>query len=563
MAEHSIAIRFGIDNGAVVLRDLKAIGGNGEKALKRIEQAGRPASRALQAVSEVAAGVRSRIEGLSARLGSFGTGLSALGPTGLAVAAGLVAVAGAAAVVVGGLRKAIGITAEAVDTFDALDDQASQLGITAEQLQALSFSGLQIGVKTEETVKALIKLNDNLGEVLIKGTEVPKELAIAFARLRIPRQQIVATQGDLDQLLPAIADGFKNVKTQAERTAIAQALFGKQGAKLLPLLSEGKAGLAEFSRQAHQGGAVLKKEYVDILSTAGDKLADLRDRAKVAGGVIGAQFAGVNVKLEEFRTRLYQAVAGWIERSGIGAKVEQALTRIGAAIEQMIAKAGGADAVFDLISDKVGEFLRTLTGGTGTIDELADTVSKRIGEAGSTFAELAKSVNTVAEAIDGMGRAWRALANLNEDSKSWWITRALNSVGQGGNWVYRNVTRPLIGGGSAGGATGDMPAPRLPAAPAMPAAPKLPPAPAIPAAPQMPGQLVPVGPQTPVAVQRPLPSAAPARPSARPGTEGKHSALDIGGGVDINVRGPADVRRVHTRDPRVPIQVNQGWSMVG
>ena len=56
MAEHSIAVRFGIENGATVLRALKAVGGNGESALKRIADAGRPASRALQAVSEVAAG---------------------------------------------------------------------------------------------------------------------------------------------------------------------------------------------------------------------------------------------------------------------------------------------------------------------------------------------------------------------------------------------------------------------------------------------------------------------------------------------------------------------------
>ena len=69
MAEHSIAIRFGIENGAVVLRDLKAIGGNGEKALKRIEQAGKPASRALQAVSAVAGDLRGRFEAWRAASG--------------------------------------------------------------------------------------------------------------------------------------------------------------------------------------------------------------------------------------------------------------------------------------------------------------------------------------------------------------------------------------------------------------------------------------------------------------------------------------------------------------
>ena len=61
---------------------------------------------------------------------------------------------------------------------------------------------------------------------------------------------------------------------------------------------------------------------------------------------------------------------------------------------------------------------------------------------------------------------------------------------------------------------------------------------------------------------RATPAAAPAGPSARPAPE-RHAALDIGGGVDINVRGPAEVRRVAPRDPRVPVNVNQGWSMVG
>ena len=61
---------------------------------------------------------------------------------------------------------------------------------------------------------------------------------------------------------------------------------------------------------------------------------------------------------------------------------------------------------------------------------------------------------------------------------------------------------------------------------------------------------------------RATPAAAPAVPSARPAPE-RHASLDIGGGVDINVRGPAEVRRVRSRDSRVPVNVNQGWSMVG
>ena len=58
MATRNLSIRLATENGKVVARELQDIGRAGEQALKRIEQAGVPASNQLQALSSVVGGLK-------------------------------------------------------------------------------------------------------------------------------------------------------------------------------------------------------------------------------------------------------------------------------------------------------------------------------------------------------------------------------------------------------------------------------------------------------------------------------------------------------------------------
>ena len=268
MADQSISIRLALTDGGKVKAELVDIGASGQKALERIRDAAQPASRGLQALDAAGHAVRGKIQEMAGSAGVLGEALRSVGPYGLAAAAGVGAVTVALGLVIGRAR-------EAIETFDALDDQAARIGTSAESFQELVYAFGQIGVKADATETALTRLNDVIGDVLIQGEKTPAEVARAFDQLGLSMADVQQHGDDLDWMLAAMAEGMKNLGTQAERTAVAKALMGKQAAALLPLLAEGAARLDAERQAAHDAGAVLGEDLIKQLSAAGDKLAAL------------------------------------------------------------------------------------------------------------------------------------------------------------------------------------------------------------------------------------------------------------------------------------------------
>src|SRR5512134_2479445 len=93
MAQQNVIVRLSLKDQDVVRRGLEQLGADGEKALRRIEAASRQPSAELKALGAASDELRGSMSALSGRIGIVGTGLSALGPAGLAAAAGIGAVA--------------------------------------------------------------------------------------------------------------------------------------------------------------------------------------------------------------------------------------------------------------------------------------------------------------------------------------------------------------------------------------------------------------------------------------------------------------------------------------
>ncbi len=179
MADQSISIRLALTDGGKVKAELVDIGASGQKALERIRDAAQPASRGLQALDVAGTAVRGKMQEMAGSAGALGAGLTRLGPGGLAAAAGVGGITVALGLVIGRAR-------EAIDTFDALDDQAARIGTSAESFQELVYAFGQIGVKADATETALTRLNDVIGDVMIQGAKTPPEVARAFDQLGIP-----------------------------------------------------------------------------------------------------------------------------------------------------------------------------------------------------------------------------------------------------------------------------------------------------------------------------------------------------------------------------------------
>ncbi len=87
-----------------------------------------------------------------------------------------------------------------------------------------------------------------------RSADIFKELGISERELR---------RGDITQVLLKTSDAFKELGGGSERTAIAQALFGRQAQSLLPLLKEGSVALKEQLNLSDKYGTTLGKKQVE------------------------------------------------------------------------------------------------------------------------------------------------------------------------------------------------------------------------------------------------------------------------------------------------------------
>ncbi len=127
----TVSIRLSVKDKAAVENALKSIGKDGEKALRKIQKAGEPASKSLKAISAASGELQGKAAGLNSRLGGLGTTLSAIGPAGVAAGAAL----GAVTLAMAASAKA---AVRAADSMAELQEAAQVAGIDVESYQALS-----------------------------------------------------------------------------------------------------------------------------------------------------------------------------------------------------------------------------------------------------------------------------------------------------------------------------------------------------------------------------------------------------------------------------------------
>jgi lambda family phage tail tape measure protein len=223
----TLSIRLATENGKVVARELQDIGRTGEQALKRIEQAGVPASNQLQALSSVVGGLKR------------------------------VFVAGAALAAGNQIFDSIN---RVVSQTAALADLAQSIGINVERLQELRYAAEQSGASADMLDDAIRTLNQRLGDVATDGTGAA---AGAFERLQIAALNADGTIRNAGDVFDEFVRKLESVGSEAEKAALASDLFGKQaGPRLVQLLSEGEAGIASLSKEAQAFGVVLGEDLV-------------------------------------------------------------------------------------------------------------------------------------------------------------------------------------------------------------------------------------------------------------------------------------------------------------
>jgi hypothetical protein len=164
------------------------------------------------------------------------------------------------------------ITVDFAKEADAAAKFANATGVNIETYQGLAHAVQLAGGEVTD-------LNKSLQQVGKRGLEVTqgnKTMARAFNDIGV---NVRDQQGNLksqDQLLFDIADRFKGMEDGSRKTGLAMQIFGRTGAKLIPLFNEGSDGIQRYIAEAKKLGIVLSKDQ----AAAAEKFNDEMLRAK-------------------------------------------------------------------------------------------------------------------------------------------------------------------------------------------------------------------------------------------------------------------------------------------
>src|SRR5690606_13169488 len=91
-----------------------------------------------------------------------------------------------------------------------------------------------------------------------------------------------------DEVMRDVADRFARMEDGANKTAIAQELFGKTGADMIVMLNGGAAGFDEAAARARDFGIVVGEDVIDAAAQFNDSMDDMQRIAKGAFNELAA-----------------------------------------------------------------------------------------------------------------------------------------------------------------------------------------------------------------------------------------------------------------------------------
>ncbi len=176
--------------------------------------------------------------------------------------------------------RLVNMAKDALNAAAGLDELASQLGITAQGLQALQFSAVQNGVKLEQLETGVSKFSQKMGE----AAGGSKDMITALNNIGVKILDVNGHLRPTERLMQEVATAILALDGPAKQSAAAVDFFGKAGARMLPMLPELAKGLNDMGEAARRAGAMISAEAIAKL----DKLADAGERNKL---VFRAMFA--------------------------------------------------------------------------------------------------------------------------------------------------------------------------------------------------------------------------------------------------------------------------------
>jgi|GEM_PF-2758519 len=161
-------------------------------------------------------------------------------------------------------------------TMENIEQQArlaQRMGVSVEVMNGLQHAAKMVSVDAEELTHGLDHMEKTLGEV---ASGSGPQAAAVIAHLGLDAKKLADESPD--KALLEIADGLSKVHNVSEQAAAAGQLFGERMAgRLVPLLSQGSAGITKFVEEAKKLNPSLNDVNAQKVIAANQAIEKMQD----------------------------------------------------------------------------------------------------------------------------------------------------------------------------------------------------------------------------------------------------------------------------------------------
>ena len=178
----------------------------------------------------------------------------------------------APAAIAAGVAFAANMVRNVANTADELAKLSQRTGIAVEDLSRLRYAANMSGVSADGITSALTRLSRGMADTA-NGTG---EAMRAFQAMGVEVKNQDGTLRSQREVLADIADRFASYEDGAQKSALAQQIFGRSGAELIPLLNGGAAGLQAMADESDRLGNTMDGNTARAAELFNDNISRLQ-----------------------------------------------------------------------------------------------------------------------------------------------------------------------------------------------------------------------------------------------------------------------------------------------
>jgi len=275
----------------------------------------------------------------------------------------------------------------AAKAFGSMGDQVAKMakrtGLSVEALSELKFVASQAGTSIEALETGFRRMQRSIydaGRGLSTQTDALADLGLKYKDLKglAPEKQF-----------KLLAEAISRVEDPTRKAALAQALFGRAGTQLLPMMASGAKGIEILQKEARRLGLTMSSEDAAAAEDFTDALDKLWKVVKMGVFHVGAALAPALQQVAETITSVAMKISEWVQAN-------QQLIVTALKVVAIVIAVGVALAMLGTVISGLGTIL-------GALITVITTVAAVLKILGAVIAFLVSPIGLVIAALAALG----------------------------------------------------------------------------------------------------------------------------------------------------------------